>query len=54
MTLNMLIYDDTRFVEDILKLFLDILKYGNIFEDGRGEEGGMADNIVDEVGSIPP
>ena len=30
----MLIYDDNRSFEDILKLFPDILKYENIFEVG--------------------
>ena len=30
----MLIYDDNRSFEDISKLFLDILKYINIFEVG--------------------
>ena len=30
----MLIYDDNRTCEDISKLFLDILKYINIFEGG--------------------
>ena len=34
MALNMLIYDDNRSFEDILKLFPDILKYENIFEVG--------------------
>ena len=34
MALNMLIYDDNQSFEDILKLFLDILKYENIFEEG--------------------
>ena len=34
MALNMLIYDDNRCFEDILNLYLDILKYENIFEVG--------------------
>ena len=30
MALNMLVYGDNRYFEDILKLFLDILKYENV------------------------
>ena len=34
MALNLLVYGDRRSFEDNLKLFLDILKYENVFEVG--------------------